>query len=115
MYTYKVKQIVKVVDGDTVDLIIDVGFDIHIKQRIRLAGINAPETKTLNEEEKKRGLEARAWLTERLLNKQLIIKTIREEKYGRMLGHIYINGSKVSVNEEMLTLGLAIPFMTDSL
>jgi micrococcal nuclease len=115
MYTYKVKDVLSVIDGDTVDIIISIGFDIYLKQRIRLAGINAPETRTLNEEEKKRGLASKEWLKKKLLGAELIIKTIKEEKYGRMLGHIYVNGSKTSVNEEMISLGLAVPYMVDSL
>jgi micrococcal nuclease len=115
MYTYKIKEVLKIVDGDTLDIIISVGFDIYLQQRIRLAGINAPETKTLNEEEKRKGLESKEWLKNRVTNKSLVIRTIKEEKYGRMLGHIYVDGSKTSINEEMIQLGLAVPYMVNSL
>ena len=89
MYTYKIKEVLKVIDGDTLDVLIDLGFSISIKSRIRLAGINAPETRTLDLNEKSKGLDAKSWLEEELKNQEIIIKTIKEEKYGRMLGYLY--------------------------
>ena len=66
MYEYKIKSIDRVVDGDTVDVIIDLGFDILHKTRVRLYGIDAPESRTRDLEEKKRGLKATQRLTELL-------------------------------------------------
>jgi micrococcal nuclease len=66
MYQYKVKKFDRIIDGDTVDILIDVGFDITIKQRVRLLNIDAPETRTKDLEEKERGLEAKYWLEKEL-------------------------------------------------
>jgi micrococcal nuclease len=111
MYQYKIKKITRIVDGDTVDLDIDLGFNITISHRIRLKGINAPETKTLNLEEKNKGIQARLWL-EKELSKlgEWIIETTKEDKYGRMLGTLYLVGEPVTVNERMLTEGIAEPY-----
>lgn len=111
MYTYKVKEIIKIVDGDTIDVIIDVGFGITIKQRIRLKGINAPETKTLNLEEKSKGLDAKEWLERELKDREIIIKTTKEDKYGRMLGELYTRDHYLSINERMIQEGFAVKYM----
>ena len=87
MYTYKIKEITKVVDGDTLDAIIDLGFGITKKERIRIAAIDAPETRTHNLHEKKLGFEAKAWLKKHVeYCDNVIIKTEKEGKYGRILG-----------------------------
>jgi micrococcal nuclease len=112
MYNYKIKKINKVVDGDTVDLDIDLGFGITITQRVRLKGINAAETKTLNLEEKTKGLVAKEWLkTELSKNGDWTIQTFKEDKYGRILGTLYLVGEPVTVNERMINEGIAKPFM----
>ena len=66
MYEYAIKEIVKVVDGDTVDIVIDLGFNLSKKERVRLAGIDTPESRTRDLEEKAMGLEAKDFLTRRL-------------------------------------------------
>ena len=95
-YIYRIKQITRVIDGDTIDANIDLGFDISLTKRIRLAGIDTPESRTRNQYEKKLGLQAKAWLKERLnFAKDIIIKTElpdSTEKYGRIIGHLYVNG-----------------------
>ena len=112
MYNYKIKKINKVVDGDTVDLDIDLGFGITITQRVRLKGINAAETKTLNLEEKTKGLVAKEWLkTELSKNGEWAIQTFKEDKYGRILGNLYLVGEPVTVNERMINEGIANPYM----
>lgn len=112
MYKYKVKNITRVVDGDTVDLDIDLGFHVTLNQRVRLKGINASETRTLDLEEKKKGLEAKEWLTKELSREgDWIIETTKEDKYGRILGILYCIGDRVTVNERMLNEGIAVPFM----
>lgn len=112
MYQYKIKTIKKIVDGDTIDVEIDLGFNLVITQRIRLKGINAPETKTINEEEKTRGLAAKEWLKKELLvDGEWIIETTKEDKYGRMLGTLYLKGNSVSINQKMLNEKMAVPFM----
>ena len=110
MYEYKVKEVTRVVDGDTIDVVIDLGFSISIKSRIRLAGINAPETRTLDINEKSKGLDAKSWLEKELKDQEIIIKTIKEEKYGRMLGYLYTKNHSLTVNERMIEEGLAVKY-----
>jgi micrococcal nuclease len=90
MYTYAVKQVVKIVDGDTVDVLIDLGFELTKKERVRIAGIDTPEKRTTNELEKRLGKEAsnfaEVWFSQ---PGQIIVKTEKDEKYGRMLGYFY--------------------------
>ena len=110
-YIYRIKSILKVVDGDTIDASIDLGFDISLEKRIRLAGIDTPESRTKDIEEKKLGLEAKEWLKERLnFARDIIIRTElpdSTEKYGRIIGHLYINGEEVSLNNQMIAEGYA--------
>ena len=110
-YIYRIREIHKVVDGDTIDADIDLGFDISLTKRIRLAGIDTPESRTADAYEKKLGLQAKEWLKHKLENaKDIIIKTElpdSTEKYGRIIGHLYINGEEVSVNNQMISEGHA--------
>jgi micrococcal nuclease len=110
-YVYRIKSITKVVDGDTIDADIDLGFDISLTKRIRLAGIDTPESRTRNQYEKKLGLQAKDWLKNRLeFAKDIIIKTElpdSTEKYGRIIGHLYVNGEEVSLNNQMIAEGHA--------
>ena len=111
MYQYKIKKINRVIDGDTVDLDIDLGFSITLKQRVRLKDINASETRTLDLEEKKKGLEAKDWLKKELSREgEWIIETTKEDKYGRILGTLYCVGDPVTINERMLNEGIANPY-----
>ena len=108
MYTYKIKEITKVVDGDTLDAIIDLGFGITKKERIRIAAIDAPETRTRNLYEKKLGFEAKAWLKKHVeYCDNVIIKTEKEGKYGRILGWLYTDEFSISLNEVMVEKGYA--------
>lgn len=111
MYEYRVADVVEVIDGDTIDVRIDLGFDISLKKRVRLNGIDTPESRTANLEEKKYGLEAKDWLKHKLENAQNIrIKTElpdSTEKYGRILGVVWVNDDTVSVNEQLFQKGLA--------
>ena len=104
MYEYKVKEVVKVIDGDTIDIIIDVGFGFYKKDRVRIAGIDTPESRTRDKKEKQYGLAAKYFL-EGLLNNcdDLIIKTEKEGKYGRILGWLYCNDEECHINIKMLT------------
>jgi len=108
MYEYAVKEITKVIDGDTVDVVIDLGFDLSKKERVRLAGIDTPESRTRDAEEKVFGLEAKAYLKTRLEGcEKLIVKTEKDGKYGRMLGWFYSSDSEHSINNEMIEKGYA--------
>ena len=108
-------KINRVVDGDTIDVTIDLGFDLYKKERVRVAGIDTPEKRTRDKEEKVLGIDATNWLKERL---EAAIKgddelTIRTElvggvgKYGRLLGWLYIGDAEISLNEQMITEGYA--------
>ena len=108
MYEYKIQEVVKIVDGDTVDIIIDLGFSLTKKERVRLAGIDTPECRTRDLEEKQMGLEAKAFITRRLADGEpsgLRVKTEKDGKYGRMLGTLFV-GSQ-NINQEMIERGYA--------
>jgi micrococcal nuclease len=110
-YIYRIRSVHKVVDGDTIDADIDLGFDISLTKRIRLAGIDTPESRTTDAYEKKLGLEVKEWLKHRLEGaKDILIKTElpdSTEKYGRIIGHLYINGETTSINNQMIAEGYA--------
>jgi micrococcal nuclease len=118
MFEYYVKEIIKVVDGDTIDVDIDLGFDISFTSRVRLSGIDTPESRTLNKMEKALGLEAKAYLKNKINSaKNIVIKTEKinsSEKYGRILGWLYLDNSAVSVNEQMILNGYAWKYMGDT-
>ena len=110
-YIYRIKQITKVVDGDTIDADIDLGFDISLSKRIRLAAVDTPESRTADANEKKYGLESKEWLKHKVENaKNILIKTElpdSTEKYGRIIGHLFINDQETSLNNQMITEGYA--------
>jgi len=110
-YIYRIREIHKVVDGDTIDADIDLGFDISLTKRIRLASIDTPESRTSDANEKKYGLESKEWLKKRCENaKDILIKTElpdSTEKYGRIIGHLFINGEETSLNNQMIVEGYA--------
>ena len=90
MYEYKVK-IKKVVDGDTVDVDIDLGFGVWLhKERVRLHGIDTPESRTRDKEEKKYGLAAKEYLKEKLKTGQPLLRSFGNGKFGRILGELWI-------------------------
>ena len=112
MYQYKIKKINRIIDGDTIDVDIDLGFHITVSHRVRLKDIDAAEVRTKDLEEKKKGIEARLWLEKELARKgEWIIETYKEDKYGRILGTLYLIGDPVTVNERMLNEGIANPYM----
>jgi micrococcal nuclease len=110
-YVYRIRSVHKVVDGDTIDADIDLGFDISLTKRIRLAGIDTPESRTTDAYEKKLGLEVKDWLKHKLeFAKDILIKTElpdSTEKYGRIIGHLFINGEEISINNQMINEGYA--------
>jgi micrococcal nuclease len=117
-YIYRIRSIHKVIDGDTIDADIDLGFDISLTKRIRLAGVDTPESRTADANEKKYGLESKEWLKKRCENaKDILIKTElpdSTEKYGRIIGHLYINGEETSLNNQMIAEGYAWPYKGDA-
>jgi micrococcal nuclease len=110
-YIYRIRSIHKVVDGDTIDADIDLGFSISLTKRIRLAGVDTPESRTADANEKKYGLESKEWLKKRCENaKDILIKTElpdSTEKYGRIIGHLFINNEATSLNNQMIVEGYA--------
>jgi micrococcal nuclease len=118
MYEYYVRKVENVVDGDTIDVLIDLGFDILFASRVRLAGIDTPESRTKDIAEKALGLESKEYLKKHLKDaKSVIIKTEKmdsSEKYGRILGWLYVNGDTESVNDKMINDGYAWGYMGDT-
>ena len=108
-------EIKKVLDGDTIDVIIDLGFDLAKTERVRIAGVDTPEKRTRNLEEKALGIDAPEWLKDKLEgaidgDDDLVIRTELVGgvgKYGRLLGWLYIGDSDLSLNEQMITEGYA--------
>ena len=114
-YNFRVIKVNRVVDGDTIDVTIDLGFDLYKKERARVAGIDTPEKRTRNLEEKALGIDATNWIKERLNSaiageEDLVIRTELVGgmgKYGRLLGWLYIGDAELSVNEQMIAEGYA--------
>lgn len=108
MYTYKIKGIIKIIDGDTIDVLIDLGFEIYAQKRVRLYGINTPEVRTRDLDEKEKGLAAKARLEELCETNgddYLVLKSYGVGKYGRVLGEIIKN--KDVINNILLAEGHA--------
>ncbi len=118
MYEYNVKKLIAVVDGDTIDVEIDLGFDISIFKRVRLAGIDTPESRTSDKFEKSLGLESKAKLKQMLSGAtRIVIKTEKpdsSEKYGRVLGWLYVDDTKVSINDTLIASGYAWSYLGDT-
>ena len=121
MYVYKAK-LDRIIDGDTVDAVIDLGFDVSVHKRIRLAGIDTPESRTRDLEEKKRGLASKARLVEMLEGGEFILESKEVGKYGRVLGTLFIEKltddnltsepqiMKVNINETLVREGYAVEY-----
>ena len=114
-YNFRVIEITKVLDGDTIDVLIDLGFDLYKKERVRIAGVDTPEKRTRDLEEKALGIDATNWLKEKLEgaiagDDDLVIRTELVGgvgKYGRLLGWLYIGDGSISLNEQMIAAGYA--------
>ncbi len=115
-YNFRVTSIDRVLDGDTIDVTIDLGFDLYKKERVRVAGVDTPEKRTRDLEEKELGIDATNWLKEKLDgaiagDDDLVIRTELVGgvgKYGRLLGWLYIGGdASSSLNEQMIEEGFA--------
>ena len=114
-YNFRVVSIDKVLDGDTIDVTIDLGFDLYKKERVRIAGVDTPEKRTRDLEEKALGLDATNWMKEQLEgaidgDDELTIRTELKGgvgKYGRLLGWLYVGDDNVSLNERMIEQGYA--------
>ena len=114
-YNFRVTEINRVLDGDTIDVTIDLGFDLYKKERVRIAGVYTPEKRTRDLEEKALGIDATNWLKEKLEttiagDDELSIRTELVGgvgKYGRLLGWLYVGDTTVSLNEQMIQEGYA--------
>ena len=114
-YNFRVVKINRVVDGDTIDVTIDLGFDLMKKERVRIAGVDTPEKRTRDLEEKALGIDATNWMKEKLEgaikgDDELVIRTELKGgvgKYGRLLGWLYVGDGVVSLNEQMISEGYA--------
>jgi|TARA_R100000030_G_scaffold25108_2_gene18243 micrococcal nuclease len=114
-YNFRVTEVARVIDGDTIDVVIDLGFDLYKKERVRIAGVDTPEKRTRDLEEKKLGIDATNWLKDQLDSAisgedDLVIRTELDGgfgKYGRLLGWLYIGDETVSINEKMIAEGYA--------
>lgn len=115
MYEYKC-QVTRVVDGDTCDCILDLGFSILHKCRVRLYGIDTPESRTKNLDEKARGKLASKFLKESIeKGKEIILKSELKDskgKYGRVLGSIIVDG--LDINQAMVAQNLAVAYFGQS-
>ena len=115
-FSYRVDKVTKVVDGDTIDVMLDLGFDIKYKSRVRLFGIDTPESRTRDKVEKKYGLLSKKFLQEQIKkSKKVTIKTYKGDetgKFGRILGDVFIDGK--SVNSLMCQKGHAVEYYGQS-
>lgn len=107
MYQYKVRELIDIIDGDTLKVELSLGFNIYYEITLRLVDINAPEVRTLNEEVKRYGLRAKQKLEEYINfgNGNIIVSTLKpnpEDKYGRVLGTLYKEGQNLTASEYML-------------
>ena len=117
-YNFRVTEINRVLDGDTIDVTIDLGFDLYKKERVRIAGVDTPEKRTRNLEEKALGIDATEWLKAKLEgtlagDDELSVRTELvggTGKYGRLLGWLYIGDDSVSLNEQMIEFGYALAY-----
>ena len=118
MYEYRIRKVLKVVDGDTIDVDIDLGFNITYYQRVRLAGIDTPESRTTDKKEKALGLEVKDRLKKAIdAATNVVIKTEKpdsSEKYGRILGWIFLDDNKVSINQTLIDEGYAWGYMGEN-
>ena len=115
-FSYRVKKVTKVVDGDTIDVTLDMGFDILYQQRVRLFGIDTPESRTRDKVEKVYGLKSKKFLQEQIKKaKKVSIKTYKGDetgKFGRILGDVFLDGK--SVNSLMCQKGHAVEYYGQS-
>ena len=114
-YNFRVTKINRVIDGDTIDVTLDLGFSLTKKERVRIAGVDTPEKRTRDKEEKTLGIDATNWLKDKLESTlsgddELSIRTELVGgvgKYGRLLGWLYVGDAEISLNEQMITEGYA--------
>ena len=111
MYTYRVLKVDRIVDGDTVDVTLDLGFGLSLKQRLRVIGVDAPELRSSDPSERERAQAARAfaeqWLTS---DGQMVVTTYKDDKYGRILGDFKRERHSETFSEALLSSGHAVRY-----
>lgn len=111
-FAYRVKSIKKIIDGDTFDCVLDLGFDVLLEARVRMAGIDTPESRTRDKVEKKFGLASKAYLVDKIKNAEdIIVRTELDNekgKFGRILGTVYLDG--VNINQQMINESYAVGY-----
>ena len=111
-FAYKVKSIKKIIDGDTFDCILDLGFDVLLEARVRMAGMDTPESPTRDLTAKKFGLASKDYLVEKINSAEdIIVRTELDNekgKFGRILGTVYLDG--VNVNQKMVDEHYAVSY-----
>jgi len=114
MYEYKI-TLDRVIDGDTVDVDIHLGFNVVLsKQRVRLHGIDTPESRTRNKEEKVRGLISKEYLKNICESSSIRLHSKDRGKFGRILGVLYKDDETISINQKMCEEGFAVPYFGGS-
>ena len=119
MYEYKCK-VKRVVDGDTMDVILDLGFDVHHAVRVRMAGIDTPESRTRDKDEKARGKLSKAFLKESIKGKKIVLKTKIKDakgKFGRVIAEVWAEfekGSLRNINELMIKECYAVKYNAEN-
>jgi micrococcal nuclease len=108
MYEYKVASVVRVVDGDTVDVILDLGFGLSKKERVRVAGVDTPEKRTRNDKEKMLGYDATEFAEAWFESGDIVVRTEKDGKYGRMLG--WFHKGEECFNHRLIDEGFAWPY-----
>jgi micrococcal nuclease len=111
LYTYSA-LVLNVVDGDTCDVEIDLGFDLRMRHRLRLARINAPELTSPDEKIKEQAVAAKMFVTTQIAHRQVLLQTKRSDDYGRYVAEVVYTDGKISKNlsDELLSAGLAVPY-----
>lgn len=109
-YTYNA-LITNVVDGDTIDATLDLGFNVNVNMRFRLNGIDTPELHSKDIKLREKAQAAKKFLVDQILNKNVTIKSTKADKYGRWLADIQLDIDAASINEQLITLGLAKKYM----
>lgn len=112
-YRYNAR-VVKVVDGDTIDCIVDLGFYITANIRFRLLGVDTPETNSKDPVIKAIALNAKDFIAKQLLNKSVVVEVTKTDKYGRWLAKVFEEDTQLSINEQLITLGYAKAYFGDS-
>jgi micrococcal nuclease len=112
LYNYNAR-VTRVVDGDTFDATIDLGFDVNLNVRIRMAGINTPEMKSRLVAERQKAAKAKDFLTDKLTGKDILLDSSGQDKYGRWIGVVHLG--KENVNDTMIAEDLAVKYMEEKM